>query len=217
LVANFGHYPTMIYRYPLFGGLAALLLAGCSTTAAPDPQTAFMARLRDICGKAFAGKLISNEASDADMVGAAMIMHVRDCSADGVRIPFHVARKDGSWDRSRTWVITRTATGLRLKHDHRHEDGSADKVTQYGGDTANDGTSARQDFAVDQDSIAMFRRSGLPKSVTNIWAVEVANASAPNASFAYELRRTGKNARFFRVEFDLTKPIAPPPPPWGAR
>jgi hypothetical protein len=207
----------MIYRYPVFGGLTLLLLAGCSTTAAPDPQTAFMARLGDLCGKAFAGRLTSNESPDADMVGAAMIMHVRECSADGVRIPFHVARKDGSWDRSRTWVITRTAAGLRLKHDHRHADGSADKVTQYGGDTANDGTAALQAFAVDQDSIAMFRREGLPKSVTNIWAVQVADAKAPNASFAYQLRRTGENARFFRVEFDLTKPVAPPPPPWGAQ
>lgn len=207
----------MIYRYPLSGGLALLLLAGCSTTAAPDPQTAFMARLGSLCGKAFAGKLISNEVPDADMVGAAMIMHVRECSAEAIRIPFHVARKDGSWDRSRTWVITRTATGLRLKHDHRHVDGIADKVTQYGGDTANVGTATRQDFVVDQASITLFRREGLPKSVTNIWAVEVAEASGPNASFVYELRRTGENARFFRVEFDLTKPIAPPPPPWGAQ
>ena len=182
-------------------------------TAISNPQTAFMARLGDLCGKAFAGKLVSNEAPDVDMVGAAMIMHVRECSADNVRIPFHVARKDGSWDRSRTWIITRTAAGLQLKHDHRHEDGSADKVTQYGGDTANDGTASLQAFAVDQESITMFRREGLPKSVTNIWAVEVAKASAPNASFAYELRRMGENARFFRVEFDLTKPIAPPPPP----
>ena len=183
----------------------------------PNPQTAFMARLAGLCGKAFAGRLVSSEAADADMAGAAMIMHVRDCSAEGVRIPFHVARKDGRWDRSRTWVITRTATGLRLKHDHRHEDGSADKVTQYGGDTANGGTAARQAFAVDQESITMFRCEGLHKSVTNIWAIKVAEATAPNARFAYELRRTGENARFFQVEFDLAKPIAPPPPPWGAQ
>ena len=46
-------------------------------------------------------------------------MHVRECSEDAIRIPFHVGE-----DRSRTWVVTRTANGLRLKHDHRHEDGS---------------------------------------------------------------------------------------------
>jgi len=207
----------MTSQYLLSASLTLLPLAGCSMTATPDPQVAFMARLGNLCGKAFAGRLVSSEAADTDMVGAAMIMHIRDCSAEGVRIPFHLERKDRSWDRSRTWVITRTATGLRLKHDHRHVDGIADKVTQYGGDTANVGTATRQDFVVDQASITLFRREGLPKSVTNIWAVEVAEASGPNASFVYELRRTGENARFFRVEFDLTKPIAPPPPPWGAQ
>jgi hypothetical protein len=206
----------MIDQYYVVIGLAALLLGGCSITASPDPQTAFMSRLGALCGKAYAGRLVSSEANDKDMAGAAMVMHVRECSAEGVRIPFHIARKNGSWDRSRTWVITRSATGLRLKHDHRHEDGSADKVTQYGGDTANPGTATQQAFAVDQASITMFRREGLPKSVTNIWAVELAEVNAPDATFTYELRRTVENARFFRVAFDLTKPITPPPPPWGA-
>jgi hypothetical protein len=31
--------------------------------------------------------------------------------------------------------------------------------------------------------------------------------------FAYELRRPN---RHFRVEFDLTRPVPAPPPPWGA-
>ena len=53
------------------------------------------------------------------MMGQRLVMHVRDCSADEVRIPFWVGE-----DHSRTWVVTRTETGLRLKHDHRHEDGS---------------------------------------------------------------------------------------------
>jgi hypothetical protein len=57
-------------------------------------------------------------------------MHVRTCSENALRIPFHVGD-----DHSRTWVITRTENGLRLKHDHRHEDGSEDAVTQYGGDS----------------------------------------------------------------------------------
>jgi hypothetical protein len=45
--------------------------------------------------------------------------------------------------------------------------------------------------------------------VANVWAVEV----EPNRMFAYELRRPG---RFFRVEFDLARPVALPPPPWGS-
>ena len=57
-------------------------------------------------------------------------MHVRKCTADTIRIPFHVGD-----DASRTWVVTRTTTGYRLKHDHRHRDGSEDKLTQYGGNS----------------------------------------------------------------------------------
>jgi hypothetical protein len=122
-------------------------------------------------------------------------------------IPFHVQGEDGTWDRSRTWLITRTATGLRLKHDHRHADGSADAVTFYGGDTAETGSAGAQDFPVDAESIAMFRANGLDKSVTNVWRVEVTAAT-----YAYQLSREG---RLFRVEFDLTRPVTPPPAPWG--
>jgi len=46
--------------------------------------------------------------------------------------------------------------------------------------------------------------------VTNVWAMEFSQQK----TFAYELRRPG---RFFRVDFDLTRPVAAPPPPWGSR
>jgi hypothetical protein len=107
-------------------------------------------------------------------------------------------------------VITRTPAGLRLKHDHRHEDGSEDKLTQYGGDTVGPGTAQRQEFPADQFSRDLFVREKIPQSTTNVWAMEV----EPGRIFAYELRRPN---RFFRVDFDLTRPVAPPPPPWGAR
>jgi hypothetical protein len=98
---------------------------------------------------------------------------------------------------------------LRLKHDHRHADGSEDALTQYGGDTAGPGSALRQSFPADAFSRDMFVRRNSPQSVPNVWAMEV----EPGAVFAYELRRPG---RFFRVEFDLTKPVAPPLPPWGS-
>lgn len=165
-----------------------------------------MARLNSLCGQAFAGRLVTTEAADADMAGQTLIMHVRRCSADRVEIPFHVGA-----NRSRTWVVTRTASGLRLKHDHRHEDGHSDAVTMYGGDTTDAGTATRQSFPVDAESIGMFRANGLSRSVTNVWTIEV-----DNARFAYELRRPpGPDARHFRVEFDLSRPISSPPAPWG--
>ncbi|HZF43189.1 MAG TPA: hypothetical protein VEZ48_07245 [Sphingomonadaceae bacterium] len=181
-----------------------LLLGGCATVPAPEPADAFFARLGSLCGKAYAGRVVSTDAADADMRGKPLVMHVRECSAEAIRIPFHVGA-----DRSRTWVVTRTAGGLRLKHDHRHADGGEDVLTQYGGDSAG-GTAVRQSFPADAFSQALFRDKGNPASVTNVWAMEL----RPGRTFAYELRRPG---RFFRVEFDLSAPVAAPPPPWGAR
>jgi len=187
------------------------LIAGCAATPATlmDPQSAFFAKLSQHCGTAYAGTLVTTDAADADMRGKPMIMHVRNCSATRVEIPFHIGGigTDGGWDRSRTWIITRTAAGLRLKHDHRHADGSADSLTMYGGDTAAMGTIVRQVFPVDAESIMLFRANDRAVSVTNIWGIEMAGNR-----FAYELRRSG---RHFRVEFDLAKPVAPPPAPWG--
>jgi len=192
-----------------------LALAGCAARPAANPQEAFWRALSGHCGKAFAGRMVSDEAADADMRGAAMVMHVRECSDARIAVPFHVQRADGSWDRSRTWVFTRTATGLRLKHDHRHADGSADGLTLYGGDTAAPGTASAQEFPVDAESIALFRSEGRTASLTNVWRVEVDRAGAPTAQFAYQLRRQPPHARNFQVVFDLTRPVPPPPAPWG--
>ena len=200
----------------LLSAAAVLVLTGCASMPAATPQDRLWQTLSRHCGKAYAGRLVSNEAPDADMRGAAMVMHVRECSAARIAIPFHIRRADGSWDRSRTWVITRIGTldnpggGLRLKHDHRHEDGKPDALTMYGGDTVGTGTVAAQDFPVDRESIALFQREGRGVSVTNVWRIEI-----DGARFAYQLTRPAPNARLFRVEFDFTRPVQAPPPPWG--
>ena len=184
--------------------LTALAAASCATPLAP-PQPSFFGNLAGLCGQAFEGRIASPPvATDAAFAGKRLVMHVRECTPDTIRIPFHVGD-----DRSRTWVITRTATGYRLKHDHRHADGSEDKVTQYGGDTATPGTANRQEFPADAFTKELLLREGNAAGVANVWAVEV----HPGQIYAYELRRPG---RFFRVDFDLTRPVPAPPPPWGA-
>lgn len=186
---------------------AALALAACvAETPAPTAAAhhAFFANLRMLCGQAFPGRVVTTDSADADMAGQSLVMHVRECEDDVIRIPFHVGE-----DRSRTWVVTRSEAGLQLKHDHRHEDGSEDTLTQYGGDTTSAGTAERQEFPADEFSKTLFTDNGIPQSATNVWAMEV----HPGETFAYELRRPN---RHFRVEFDLSAPIAPPPPPWGA-
>lgn len=173
--------------------VATLLLSACASVPRPQPADQFFARLQALCGQRFAGRLASTDPADSAFAGKPLVMHVRDCSPDEVRIPFSVGE-----DRSRTWVVTRTAIGLRLKHDHRHTDGTEDELSGYGGDTETRGTTRRQDFPADAFSRTLFLAKGNPASITNIWAMEV----DPGRLFAYELRRPN---RHFRVEFDLSK------------
>lgn len=175
-----------------------------------EAADAFLAALSSLCGNAYAGRIVANEPAPAPGAapdpfdGKTLVMQVRECTPRQVRVPFHVGD-----DHSRTWVINRTADGLRLKHDHRHDDGTPDVLTMYGGDTMTPGTAVRQEFPVDAESKALFERQGLKASTTNVWAIEL----EPGQRYAYELARPG---RLFRVEFDLTRPVAPPPPPWGS-
>lgn len=191
-------------RYFVAGAMALALSACASASAPASPQDQFFANLRALCGQSFAGRVVTTDAADTNFASERLVMQVRECSDDAVRVPFHVGE-----NRSRTWVITRNGAGLRLKHDHRHEDGSEDTLTQYGGDTLSEGSAERQEFPADDFSKALFTRNNIPASVANVWALEV----HPGRVFAYELRRPN---RHFRVEFDLTQPVAAPPAPWGA-
>jgi hypothetical protein len=181
----------------------ALILITATGLKAETPHDIFVKNIAALCGKAFQGKVVSTDAADADFAKETLVMHIRQCSADRIEIPFHVGE-----NRSRTWVITQQDNALTLKHDHRHEDGVEDKVTQYGGTTKSIGSKSRQEFPADEFSKHMFTREGLAASVANTWAVEIHE----NETFVYELSRPN---RLFRVSFDLTNPITPPPAPWG--
>ncbi|HJR36157.1 MAG TPA: hypothetical protein VJ817_14470, partial [Gemmatimonadales bacterium] len=146
--------------------------------------------------------VVEAPAGDTSFANRTLVMHVRSCGADTIRIPFHVGE-----DRSRTWVITRGGGGLRLKHDHRHADGAPDSVTQYGGDARLPGAAWVMEFPADSFTAVL-----IPPARTNVWTIEV----DPGAGrFVYALRREGTNRRF-RVEFDLRRAVPIPPPPWGS-
>jgi hypothetical protein len=178
----------------LSAGVAAF---GQEPTRADD---AFWKAMSALCGKAFEGRLVEGtEASDQAMSPSRLVMHVRGCTDNEIRVPFHVGD-----NRSRTWVVTRTPQGLRLKHDHRHEDGTPDALTNYGGDAKAAAGALSVDFPADADTATM-----LPAAATNVWTLRI----DPGRTFTYALRREAQ-ARRFRVDFDLTRPVAPPPPPW---
>lgn len=195
-------------RNALFLPLTILALSSSATAVAEDgvPADRFLAALAGDCGKAYRGEIIANEPAMPDdaFVGQTLTMHIRECGAGTVRVPFHVGE-----DRSRTWVFTRSGDGLHLAHDHRHEDGSPETLTMYGGRSTEAGSDTVQRFPADAYTVGLFEREGRQVSIPNVWTVEF----HPGSHAIYELARPG---RLFRVRFDLTAPIEPPPAPWGA-
>lgn len=188
-------------------GFAAACATPIKANLARPEQDQFFESLSKLCGQSFAGRMVTDHPLDAALKGKSMVMHVRTCTADTIRIPLHVED-----DRSRTWVITKGGAAdyaLQLKHDHRHKDGSEDVITQYGGHTLAPGSSTRQEFPADMDSKVLFERTGRPNSSLNTWAIEI----HPNQRFIYEVTRPNRHVRF---EFDLSVPVASPPAPWGA-
>lgn len=190
---------------PIAAVALAATLACAEQAPPPVPVTAaetWWASLSALCGQAYGGTIVEAIAGDTAFAGKALVMHVRECGDSVIRVPFHVGE-----DRSRTWVLTRLADGsLRLKHDHRHADGSEDAVTQYGGDAAAPGDAVAVEFPADA-----FTAGLIPAAATNVWTVAV----EPGARFTYALRREGTDRRF-RVDFDLTQPVPAPPAPWGS-
>jgi hypothetical protein len=193
---------------PLLSLSAAIMVSACALPQPLPPAAAaagdvFWASLTALCGQAFEGRMIEGTAAgDAAFGDQHMVMHVRECGDREIKIPFHVGD-----NRSRTWVLTRLPDGhLRLKHDHRHADGSEEEITQYGGDTAAVRGDTLQEFHADALTAQL-----VPAAATNIWTMAV---DTQRRTFTYALRREAELRRF-RVDFDLTQPVTPPPPPWG--
>ena len=184
------------------------LILACVISALPamvqaqtePPNAVFWRDLQSLCGKAFAGTVVAAPAEDTTFKDKTLVMHVRACEKDRIRIPFVVGD-----DRSRTWVLTWKGDRIQLKHDHRHEDGKPDKVTMYGGMTTSVGMPGRQMFPADQETVDV-----IPAAATNVWWIEL----IPGEHFSYNLRRMGSE-RYFSIKFDLKTTVKAPETPWG--
>lgn len=159
-------------------GLA--VVAGFFTPVqAQDARNQFFSNLKGLCGARFEGKMTFPADSQHDFAGKLLVAHVASCGDEEIRVPFLVGE-----DRSRTWIFTRTADGLQLKHDHRHADGTPDEVTMYGGMASGTGTPLAQSFAADAHTAKL-----IPAAATNVWTVIL---SADGKSLTYHLERDAK-------------------------
>lgn len=167
---------------------------GSTASASPvtATQQAFFNQLSKLCGKSFRGKAVFPADGKDPFAGQELTMHVRECSDQVIRIPFHVGE-----DKSRTWVISQMEEGLQLKHDHRHEDGTPDEVTMYGGIALDTQDASTMRFPADA-----FTAQLIPAASTNEWSLVL---SPDGKTFSYILKRD--NQLRFHADFDLTQPI----------
>lgn len=157
------------------GGLLPLAFA----SEEPATQKAFFGNLKELCGRSFDGVTEFPLDPKHDFAGKKLIAKLATCTGSEIRIPFRVED-----DTSRTWVLSLGEDGLLLKHDHRHADGTPDKVTMYGGWAVGEGTPFRQRFAADADTAKL-----IPEAATNVWTIEI---SEDKRHLTYALERNGQ-------------------------
>lgn len=193
------------YLIALFG--LAFMVSCSNSPQVEQPKTStelqntgakqFWNNLSALCGKSFEGQLVT-EAVDG-FAGKRLVMNVLSCDDEQILIPFNVGD-----NLSRTWIFTYNNARIELKHDHRHEDGSDDDVTMYGGTSSNAGMANMQMFPADQETLDL-----IPYAFSNVWWVTL-----NDSVYSYNLHRIGRPS-VFTVEFDLTKEVEKPAPSWG--
>ena len=137
---------------------------------------AYFERLTALCGSRYVGAMTFPVDGQDTFKGKTLVAEFKECSEQQVRIPFAVGD-----DTSRTWVFTKTEQGVILQHDHRHADGSADEVTNYGGESDGFGDALTQSFPAD-----IYTRELIPVASTNIWSVTL---SEDGEQLTYHLER----------------------------
>lgn len=186
----------MLIRYATVVAAVTAALASTFTPALAQtyPPAPFFDTLSKMCGARFEGKSVFplDDAPGNVFARKKLVANVVSCTADEIRVPFVVGE-----DRSRTWIIKRTLTGLELLHDHRHADGQPDAVTMYGGPSIDAGTASAQSFSSSAHTHIVF-----PGSETNIWTISV---TPDGTGLIYNLERHGKP----RMRAELVRVASP--------
>jgi hypothetical protein len=155
------------------------LVAAPSATPDAGAAALFFQNVRKLCGQRFEGATeFPKDEPGHPLAGKKLIIAIEQCSDKEIRIPLQAGE-----DKSRTWILTLEEGRLLLKHDHRHADGTPDKVTMYGGWAA-EGEANRQRFPADTETAKL-----IPEAATNIWTLEIDHAKE---QFIYALERNGQ-------------------------
>ena len=155
-------------------------------------EEAFFETMRTFCGEEFYGETTYIIDPDDEMADAELYIHVAECDENEIRIPFHVDD-----NTSRTWILTMDDEGLLFKHDHRHEDGRPEDITNYGGYADHRGNAHRQYFPADEETAEM-----IPEAESNVWMIEV---DLEEMKLIYDLQR--HNEPRYRAEFVLMEEV----------
>ncbi len=164
-----------------------------TTEVEKTAQDIFFERFADLEGKSFAGREVFIREGVDSWAALDLVMHVREFTDSVIYIPFRVGE-----NTSRTWMIYRESDGrLRLRHDHRHSDGTPEELSLYGGYSADESTSLSQLFPADEFTCNMLERI-----CDNEWNMMF---DEELTTFSYILRKAGDMV--IRIDFDLTKEI----------
>ena len=156
-------------------------------------ERAFLNNIAQLCGQTFAGGETFIAEGRESWAHKSFVMHVTVCEDDRVYVPFHLDD-----DHSRTWMFLVEDGRLRFRHDHRHEDGTPEDITMYGGYSDGLGTSILQSFPADEYTCDM-----IPTSCDAVWRVFL---SEDLSTFTYQLLY--QDELLFEGAFDISKNIA---------
>lgn len=172
-----------------------VLMPGTGLSQDTTPVDEFWASLQKLCGNAYAGSAVAVPGADTTFRDKQLVIDVYSCQERKIKITVLVGN-----DRSRTWVIYQSGDRMLLKHQHRLENGTLDRITNYGGWTSNPGSATRQMFSADTETAAV-----IPEAATNVWWIDL----VPGKTLTYHLQRIGTD-RYYSLNFDLSKAIPVP-------
>ncbi len=168
--------------------IVCLIFLSCGCMAQGD--SAFFRELQSKKGKTFYGKAIymPDTIMPNDFWGKKLKFTVTEKDGE-LRMPFVVGEK-----KTRTWILRKIGGSLELKHDHRHDDGKPDSISNYGGPSDPEiGTELLQYFPADT-----FTAKLIPAAAGNRWILQF---SPDKKRFYYILERD--NVLRFKAEFKL--------------